>query len=376
MKRDYYEVLGLSKGASKDEIKAAYRKLAKKYHPDLNKAPDAAQKFEEVQEAYDVLYDDNKRKAYDQYGHAVFEQGASTGGAGNPFGQGFGFSGQGFGDMDLGDIFSSFFGGGGSRQRRTSGPRKGNDRLYRVKINFMDAVNGTTITVPVDYEEPCSHCGGTGAESPSDYVTCPKCGGTGTITSRTQTIFGTMQTQSACPQCGGTGKIVRKACSVCGGKGYSRVRKTLEVKVPEGINNGQQIRISGKGDRGVNGGPNGDLFVEVVIAGDPRFRREGNDVHSDVTLSFVDCALGCKAECETVKGKVSVTVPAGTQPGAVLKLRGQGVNDLRTHQPGDHYVHVNVVTPTKLTEAQKTLLREFQAQEATKKKGFGSFFKK
>ncbi len=374
MKRDYYEVLGLSKGATKDEIKSAYRKLAKKYHPDLNKEPDAAEKFEEVQEAYDVLYDDKKRQLYDQYGMAAFEQGASTGGAGNPFSGGFNFNGAGFGDVDLGDIFNSFFGGG--QRRRNSGPRKGNDRLYRVKVSFMDAVNGTTLNIPVDYEEPCSHCGGTGAESPSDYVSCPKCGGSGTVIQRTQTIFGTMQSETSCPQCGGKGKIVRKSCHVCGGKGYSRVKKTLEVKIPEGINNGQQVRLSGKGERSHNGGPNGDLYIEVAVQPSDLYRREGNDIHSDVSLSFVDCALGTKVTCETVKGKVEVTIAAGTQPGTILKVKGKGVNDLRTHQPGDHYVHVKVETPTKLSEAQKTLLREFQEQEKNKKKGFGSFFKK
>ncbi len=376
MKRDYYEVLGLSKGATKDDIKAAYRKLAKQYHPDLNKAPDAAKKFEEIQEAYDVLYDDNKRKIYDQYGQAAFEQGASMGGAGNPFAGGFNFGGQGFGDVDLGDIFDSFFGTGGRRRQTSTGPRKGNDTLYRVRISFMDAVKGTTVNVPVDYEEPCSRCHGTGAETPDDYVTCPECGGTGTVRTRTQTIFGTMESQAACPRCGGSGKIVRKACSACGGKGYTRIRKTLEVKIPQGINSGQQVRISGKGERGRNGGPNGDLYVEIVVASSDKFTREGNDIHSTIELSFVDCALGCKADCETVNGVMSVEVPAGTQPDAILKLKGQGVSDLRTHKPGDHYVHVKVRTPTKLSETQKSLLREFQVQEGSKKKGFGSFFKR
>ena len=368
-KRDYYEVLGLKKGASKDEITKAYRTLAKKYHPDINKSPDAPQKFEEIQEAYDVLKDDAKRAQYDRFGQAAFEQGSSMGGAGNPFGNGF--ASRGFGDVDLGDIFSSFFGGGmgGRRTRASSGPRKGEDALYRIKISFMDAVNGKTVTIPVTYDEPCEHCHGTGAESPNDYRSCPDCGGTGRVRTRQQTLFGVMEQESACPRCHGTCKIVTKPCSSCGGQGYSRVRKDLEVKIPAGIASGQQIRVQGRGGRGSGGGPNGDLYVEVSVDPDSRFTREGNDVHSNIALSFPDCALGTEVDVETVYGTLEVVVPSGTQPGQILKLKGKGIKDLRTGKPGDHYLHVEVRTPTDLTDREKELLKEFQAEEEKKSSG-------
>jgi len=380
MKRDFYEVLGVSKTAGKDEIKSAYRKLAKQYHPDLNKSPDAPKKFEEIQEAYDVLFDDNKRKQYDQFGMAAFEQGASTGGAGNPFAGG-GFSGAGFGDVDLGDIFSSFFGGGmgGGARRRSggNGPRKGDDSLYRIKINFMDSIKGTRVSVPVTYDEPCTHCGGTGAASPSDIVSCPDCHGSGYVRVRQQTIFGAMESEGPCNRCGGSGKIVSKPCSQCGGKGYERVHKTLDVNIPASISSGQQIRVQGKGNRGVNGGPNGDLYVEVQVAKSDIFTREGNDIHINAPLSFVDCALGISLDVKTVYGDVSVNVPEGTQPDQILKLKGRGVKDLRSGKPGDQYVHVKVSTPTNLTDAEKELLKEFNKQEESKKKGgFRNFFRK
>ena len=354
-KRDYYEVLGVAKGASKDEIKTAYRRLAKKYHPDLNHEPDAAEKFKEVQEAYDVLYDDQKRAQYDQFGHAAFQQGGATGG-GNPF------AGGGFGDIDLGDIFSSFFGGGGSRQRQATGPQKGENSLTRIRISFMDAVNGTKVNIPVSYDEPCEHCHGSGAESPSDISNCPHCGGTGVVRTQQRTIFGIMEGTAACPHCGGAGKIVRNACRTCGGKGYTRVRKDLTVNVPAGINTGQQIRVSGKGGRGINGGPNGDLYVEVVVADHSVFRRDGNDIHIDVPLSFVDCALGTTIEVPTVYGDVEVRVPEGTQPDQILRIKEKGIKDLRSGRPGNQYVHIKVKTPTNLTKTPRKLLEQFSGE--------------
>lgn len=365
-KRDYYEVLGVSKNATKDEIKSAYRKLAKQYHPDINKSPDAPKKFEEIQEAYDVLYDDEKRKRYDQFGQAAFEQGAGMGGAGNPFGGGF--SSQGFGDVDLNDIFSSFFGGGSRRSSRAqAGPAKGNDTLYTISISFMDAVNGCHINIPLTYDEPCDHCHGTGAETSSDIATCPYCGGTGYTTRQERTIFGVMQSQGPCEHCHGTGKIVKKACSVCGGKGYNRVHKDLDVNIPAGINAGQQVRVKGKGERGTLGGENGDLYVEIQIKPDKTFTREGNDIHMNLSLSFVSCALGNKVDVPTVYGEVSVDIPAGTQPDQILKLKGKGIKDLRTGKPGDQYLHVKVETPTNLTATQKDLLTQFQKEEESKK---------
>ena len=356
-KRDYYEVLGLSKGASKDEIKSAYRRLAKKYHPDLNHEPDAAEKFKEVQEAYDVLFDDNKRAQYDQFGFAAFEQGGSTGGG--PFGGGF--SSAGFGDIDLGDIFSSFFGGGG-RRSRPNGPQKGDNQITRIRISFMDAVNGTKVQIPVTYDEPCSHCGGSGAESPSDISTCPHCGGQGVVKTQQRTIFGVMEGTAPCPHCGGSGKVVRNKCHQCQGKGYSRVRRELTVNVPAGINSGQQIRVAGKGGRGINGGPNGDLYVEVLVSEHPSFRRDGNDIHIDVPLSFVNCALGTQITVPTVYGEVEIAIPEGTQPDTVLRIRDRGIKDLHTQKPGSQYVHIKVKTPTSLTKSQRKLLEEFAAQ--------------
>lgn len=371
-KRDFYEVLGVSKSASKDEIKSAYRKLAKKYHPDVNHDSDAPEKFKEVQEAYDVLYDDQKRAAYDQFGHAAFEQGGSTGGAG-PFGGGF--SGQGFGDVDLGDIFSSFFGGGPS-SRSASGPQKGQDNLMRHRISFMDAVNGVKINIPVTYDEPCDHCHGSGADSPSDLSTCPYCGGRGYVTVENRTIFGVMQSRQTCSHCGGSGKTIRKTCSSCGGKGYSRVRKDLTVNVPAGINNGQQIRVSGKGGRGINGGPNGDLYIEILVEEHPVFQRDGNDIHMDVPLSFVDCALGATIDVPTVYGEVSVRIPEGTQPDDVLKIRDRGIKDLRSGRPGDQFLHIKVKTPTNLSKSQKELLAEFGRQTEGKESLFERWKKK
>ena len=369
-KRDYYEVLGVSKSASKDEIKSAYRKLAKKYHPDINHDADAPEKFKEVQEAYDVLFDDQKRASYDQFGHAAFEQGAGGGGFG-----GQGFSGQGFGDVDLGDIFSSFFGGGSRRQRANTGPQRGDDTLMRVRIGFMDAITGKKVKVPVTYDEKCSHCGGTGAKSESSICTCSRCSGTGYIRTQQRTLFGVMEQQSACPECNGSGKKITDFCPECGGKGYKRVKKDIEVNIPAGINAGQQIRIPGKGGRGVNGGENGDLFLEMVIADDSNFKREGNNIHIDVPLSFVDCALGTTIVVPTVYEDVEVKVPAGTQPNDTLRLKGKGVKDLRRGTPGDQYLHIVIKTPTNLSREQKDLLEKYRATEQKGETLFDKFKK-
>lgn len=366
-KRDYYEVLGLSKGASKEEINSAYRKLAKKYHPDINKDPKAPEQFREVQEAYDVLKDDEKRRTYDQFGHAAFEQGGA-GGANS------GFPGGGFGGVDLGDIFNSMF-GGGMGGRRSSGPRKGKDIFYETSISFMDAVNGKEITFPYTYDEPCAHCHGTGAETPDDIVTCSACGGRGTRYVRRETFFGTMQQEVTCDQCGGSGKSVRTPCHECSGSGYKRVRnKNVTVKVPSGISDGQQIRVAQKGERSPNGGDNGDLLITIHVLPDRYFKRNGNDIHTEAEISFVDCALGCNIEVDTVYGKTSVTVDPGTQPDAILRLKGKGVKDLKTGKPGNQYIHIKVTTPTNLSKSQKELLSQFQKEE--EKKGNGSWWRK
>ena len=373
-KRDFYEVLGISKSASKDEIKSAYRKLAKKYHPDINHDADAPEKFKEVQEAYDILYDDKKRQMYDQFGMAAFENGGSTGGAGNPF-QGGGFSSQGFGGVDLGDIFNSFFGGGSTRSSQNYGPQRGNDTLSRVRISFMDAINGKTITMPITYDENCSTCGGTGAKTSNDIKTCPDCGGRGYIRTQQRTIFGVMENQTTCPKCGGTGKIITDKCPDCGGKGYKRVKKDMDVNIPAGINSGQQLRVAGKGERGVNGGPNGDLFLEIIVSPHQYFTRDGNDIHIEIPLDFIDAILGVKIDVPTVCGDCEVEIPAGTQPNQIIRLKGRGVKDLRKETPGDEYFHIKLQTPTKISKEQRKLLEEYKKSE-TKGESFFEKFKK
>jgi len=358
-KRDFYEVLGLSKNASKDDIKAAYRKLAKQYHPDVNKTAGAEEKFKEVQEAYDILYDDQKRSTYDQFGMAAFEQG--NGENPNPF---RGFGGQGnFQDVDLGDLFGSFFGGNTRRRQTPTGPQRGADAFMRVKILFMDAILGKKVKIPVTYDEPCSQCGGTGARSSSDIETCPTCHGQGRVRTRQQTILGTYETESVCPTCHGTGKVVREKCNTCNGAGYNRVKTNIEVSIPAGINAGQQIRVSGKGERGANGGPNGDLFLEIVIEKHSYFTRDGNDIHIEIPISIVDATLGTTIDVPTVYGDVTVRIPAGTQPGQILKVRGKGVRDLRGNDSGDQFIHLRVETPTKLSKEQRDLLTRFKETE-------------
>lgn len=372
-KRDFYEVLGVSKNASKDDIKAAYRKLAKQFHPDINKAPDAEKKFKEVQEAYDVLYDDQKKAAYDQFGHAAFDQA----GGGNPF-QGGGFGGfSGFQDVDMGDIFGSFFGGGQRRSRQPSGPQRGADTQMRLRIDFMDAINGKKLVIPIQYDESCVTCAGTGARSSSDLETCRQCGGSGKQRVRQRTILGMMETETICDNCQGRGKKIKHECQTCGGKGYNRVKTDIEVNIPAGINTGQQIRIAGKGERGDLGGPNGDLYLEIAINKHPHFSREGNDIHLEIPISFVDATLGVTIDIPTVYGDVSMIIPAGTQPDKVLKIKGKGVKDLRGQTPGDQYVHLRIETPSNLTKRQRDLLESFrdESKEDSSYKKFKKFFR-
>jgi molecular chaperone DnaJ len=373
-KRDFYDILGISKGASKDDIKAAYRKLAKQYHPDLNKAPDAEKKFKEVQEAYDILFDEQKRAAYDQFGHAAFDQQA---GGGNPF-QGGGFGGfSGFQDVDLGDVFGSFFGGGQRRSRQPSGPQRGADTQMRLRIDFMDAINGKKLTIPIQYDESCLTCAGSGARSSGDLETCRQCNGSGRQRVRQRTILGMMETEAVCDNCQGRGKKIKATCATCQGKGYNRTKTDIEVNIPAGINTGQQIRISGKGERGDLGGPNGDLYLEISINKHPHFNREGNDIHLEIPISFVDATLGVTLDIPTVYGDVSLMIPAGTQPDKVLKVKGKGVKDLRGQAPGDQYIHLKIETPTNLSKKQKDLLESFRSdeQQETSFKKFKKFFR-
>ena len=367
-KRDYYEVLGVDKSANADQIKRAYRKMAKKYHPDVNKDPGAEDKFKEVQEAYDVLSDDNKKAAYDRYGHAAFDQNGGFGGAGG-FGGGFG----GFEDVDLGDIFGSFFGGGGSSRQRRSGPTRGEDRYVQLEIEFMDAIKGKKTEIKINYDQPCSHCHGTGAKDPNDMQTCPKCGGTGSIRTQQRSPFGTFVSQSECPDCHGTGKIIKDKCTHCHGKGFVNKTITVELNIPAGINSHQQLRVQGKGYRGTQGGPNGDLYVEILVRPHSHFQREGQNIFITIPVSAVDATLGCEVDVPTVNGDVSLKIPEGTQPGTTLRLRGKGVKSLRGDQYGDQFVKIDVKIPTKLSKDERELYTKLKNH--TKKESIFEQFK-
>ena len=368
-KRDYYEVLGVSKSSSKDEIKSAYRKLAKVYHPD-NKETGNEAKFKEIQEAYDVLYDDKKRQMYDQFGHAAFEQGAGGGAGGNPFGGGFG----GFqGDVDLGDIFSQFFGGGARRRSSaSSGPTRGQDILMRLTISFMDAINGKKTDITINHDEICPDCKGLGARNKEGIKTCDYCKGKGRIRAQRRSLFGVMETEEECPQCYGSGKIIIDKCPTCGGKGNVRKKKTLTLNIPAGISSGAQIRQQGMGEIGEKNGPHGDLYVEINVQDHPNFKRDRNDISINIPLDFIDAILGCNIEVPTVYGDKTLAVPPGTQPGQVLRMRGHGVKDMRSGKPGDQYVYLDIKMPTSLSKEQRKCLEDYK--EASKNSE--SFFQK
>ena len=361
-KRDYYEVLGVSKDASSEEIKKSYRKLAKKYHPDINKEKGAEEKFKEINEAYEVLSDPQKKQIYDQYGHAGLENGGM--GAG-----GFeGFSGFGGGFSDISDIFESFMGGsgfsgfgfGGSRSTRSSGPLKGENRYMQMSIEFLEAVKGVKKNITVSVDKKCEKCDGTGARSKYDISICPNCRGTGKVTRQTRTAFGIMQSVVDCPDCNGTGKQIKNKCPHCGGSGYINRKETVEVNIPAGINSGQQVRLQGYSERGYNGGPNGDLYIEIIVKAHKHFVRQGNDIYISVPISAVDATLGCKIDVPTCNGDVSLTIPAGSQPGQRLRIKGYGVKSLRSNTVGDQYVELKVEIPTKLTKEEKDLYRKLQ----------------
>ena len=355
-KRDYYEVLGISKGASEDEIKKAYRKLAKQYHPDVNKAPDAEAKFKEINEAYEVLSDPQKKATYDQFGHAGMDG----------FGQG-GYS-SGFGGMnmdDLGDIFSDFFGGmggfsgfnfgGSSSSSRRSGPIKGDNRYMSMEIEFLDAVHGVDKMINLSVDKTCTYCDGSGAATRSDIETCPTCRGSGRVMRQSRTPFGVVQQQSVCPDCKGSGKRIKKICPHCSGRGYNSVKEQVEVTIPAGISSGQQVRLAGYGERGENGGPNGDLYIEIRVRPHKYFTREGNNIHISVPISAVDATLGTTVDIPTAYGDVELSIPAGTQPGQQWRIKGYGIKDLRTKNVGDQYVEVQIEIPRKLTREEKEL---------------------
>lgn len=344
-KRDYYEILGISKSASEADIKKAYRSLAKKYHPDVNKEADASEKFKEVQEAYEVLSDTTKRSQYDQFGHAAFDQ--NGGGAG-----GFGDFG-GFGGMD--DIFSQFFGGGfgGGGAQQANAPRRGRDRFMTMRVDFMEAVFGTEKTIKLTIEEECHSCHGSGAHSSKDIKTCSTCHGSGSVTQQQRTAFGVFESRGVCPTCHGTGKEITKYCEVCGGKGYNSKQVDVDIKIPAGIVSGQQLRVAGKGERGENGGGYGDLYVEISVSPHKHFIREGNNIYITVPISAVDATLGTSIDVPTVTGDVSLNIPAGTQPNTKFRLKGKGVKDLRSSHYGDQYVEVKIEIPKKISRSEK-----------------------
>lgn len=354
-KRDYYEVLGVDKSAGPDEIKRAYRKLAKKYHPDVNKAPDAEEKFKEVQEAYEVLSDDDKKAAYDRYGHAAFDQNAGGFGGGG-FSGGFGFE-----DVDLGDIFGSFFGGGSTRTRqRDSGPQRGEDRFVQLDIDFMEAIRGKTTELKINYDEQCPNCHGSGANSPNDVETCSRCGGSGSVRTQQRSPFGTFVQQTTCPDCKGTGKKIKVICPHCKGRGFVNKNSTFSLNIPAGINTHQQLRVPGKGYRGTNGGENGDLYVEIYVKPHSHFSRRGDDIYLTVPISAVDAALGCKVDVPTVYGDVTMTIPEGTQHGTTLRLRGKGVKNWRSDKQGDQFVQIEIKVPKKLSKQERDLYQKLR----------------
>ena len=377
-KRDYYEVLGVDRGADDATIKKAYRQLAKKYHPDMNPGDkEAERKFKEASEAYAVLSDAEKRRQYDQFGHAAFEQGGA--GAG-----GFDFSGADMGDI-FGDIFGDLFGGGRSSRRTNNGPMKGANVRASVRITFEEAVFGCEKQLELNLKDECKTCHGTGAKPGTSPETCPKCGGKGQVVYTQQSLFGMVRNVQNCPDCNGTGKIVRDKCPDCRGTGYISERKKISVSIPAGIDNGQSIRIREKGEPGVNGGPRGDLLVEVQVSRHPIFQRQDMNIFSTAPITFAQAALGGEVRINTVDGDVLYEVKPGTQTDTKVRLKGKGVPSLRNKSVrGDHYVTLVVQVPTKMNEEAKELLRKFDVamggstgsgsteskSEKTKKKSF------
>jgi len=349
-KRDYYEVLGVNKGASDDELKKAYRREAKKYHPDLHPGDaEAEAKFKEVNEAYGVLSDPEKKARYDQYGHA---------GVDSNFGGGGGFGG--FDGFDFGDIFSDIFGGFGGGRRR-NGPVRGQDVRQVIDITFEEAAFGCKKKLTLTQQEKCDTCGGSGAKPGTQSSTCSRCGGSGQVRTQTRTPLGYMTNVTTCPQCGGKGTIINDPCRDCRGTGKVRKTKTIEIDIPAGIDNGQTMQLGGKGEPGERGGPNGDLLITVRVKPHQMFRRDGNNVYIDLPITFVEAALGATVKVPTLDGLVEYDIPEGTQPGSIFRLRGKGIPYIRSKNRGDEFVTVDVEVPKGLSQKQKELLKEFEA---------------
>lgn len=357
-KRDYYEILGVDKNADEKEIKMAFRRLAKKYHPDVNKEPDAEAKFKEAQEAYAVLSDETRRKQYDQFGHAAFENGAGRGPSG------FDFS-----DIDLSDIFENMFGFdmGGSpfgRSSKRGRKTKGNDSLLQMDITFMEAALGTEKEIEITTTDSCPDCngqGGTGEE------TCPDCHGSGTVTQTQSTIFGSFLTKTTCPTCKGEGVTYKKVCNKCKGKGRIKVTKDVTVKVPEGINDQNRIRLTGMGEASKNGGPNGDLYIEFRVKGHKYYTRDENDVYLELPITITEAIFGTKKDVKLLNSVVTLTIPAGSESGDKHRLKGKGIKDVNYSERGDFYVIIKVVTPKKLTREQKKLIEKLNETDLTDK---------
>jgi len=355
-KRDYYEVLGVAKSATEDELKKAYRKVAKKYHPDMNPGDkEAEEKFKEAQEAYDVLSNSEKRQRYDQFGHAGVDP--SAGGGYNPYGAGFGGAG-----FDMGDIFESFFGGGfggGGSTRRRNAPQKGRDLRYQIELDFLDAVFGISREINITRSERCETCGGSGAKKGTSPVTCSTCGGSGTVRVQQNTGFMSFATTRPCTACNGTGKIIKEPCADCRGSGSVRKSRKINVKIPAGIDDGQTISLRGEGENGVNGGPNGDLYITVRVKAHPIFERHDNDILCEVPITFTQAALGATIKVPTVDGEETLDIPEGTATGAVFTLKGKGVPQINRRGRGNAYIKVTVDVPRGLNSKQKDLLRQF-----------------
>ena len=370
-KKDYYEVLGVSKTASDSEIKSAFRKLAKKYHPDVSKEPDAAEKFKECQEAYAVLSDPAKRKQYDQFGHAAFSGGAGGSGMG-------GFGNFDFGDMS--DIFDDILGGlggfGGFRQsssrRSSNGPRKGNDVLYKMIIDFEDAVFGTKKDINLDVVDNCPDCDGKGG---FNSKTCSECRGSGTITQEQRTMFGTFLTKTTCPYCNGTGSSFEKKCQTCKGKGKIKKNKTITVNITAGIDSENRLRVAGKGEAGTNGGNPGDLYIEFTVRNHEFYDRVDDDIYITLPLTISEAVLGCKKEVPTLYGNINLSIPSGTQSNDKLRIKGKGMTNVSTKKKGDMYVIANVIIPEKLSRDQKKLFEELNKTDLNNSPEFKKYKK-
>jgi len=366
-KRDYYEVLGVEKNASDAELKSAYRKQAKKYHPDLNKDnADADKHFKEVNEAYQVLGDADKKGQYDQFGHAAFDP--ASGGGGSGFG-GFGGAGGAGGFGDFGDIFESFF-GGGTRQRNNNGPVRGNDLRYNMEITFEKAAFGLKRDVKIRRSENCGDCTGSGAQKGTSKRTCSTCNGTGQVRQQRQSAFGNFVNVVPCQTCGGKGEIIDTPCNSCRGTGKAQKTRTITVNVPAGIDNGQVITLRGEGDAGVKGGSSGDLQIAIYVKAHKYFKRDGYNLYLDMPISFIDATLGRDLEVPTMDGKLKYKIPEGTQSGTTFRLKRKGIKYLRSEVHGDLYVKIIIETPKKISEKQKTLLREYEALTKSKSKSF------